>query len=117
MFSKITGMRLQAITPQPEHQLSQVLESSNSARSLVPVAPPVRRLNVVGMIVSPGSSHASWVDVVRNDVIVVRELNMAECALPVLLDNLAVSQSPHLCVRAELPVSSGMMGIFNPLYP
>jgi hypothetical protein len=94
--SKITGMSLQAITPQAEHQLSLVLESSNSARSLVPVAPPVRRLNVVGMVVAPGSSHASWVDVVRHDVAEVGELHMAERALLVLFDNLAVYQPPHL---------------------
>jgi hypothetical protein len=31
------------------------LLSSNSARSFVPVAPPVHRLNVVGMVISLGS--------------------------------------------------------------
>ena len=76
-----------------------------SARSLLPVAPPVHCLNIVGMVVSPGSSHASWVDVVRHDVVVVGELHMAEHALPVLFDNLAVEQPTHLCVGAEFPVS------------
>jgi hypothetical protein len=41
---------------------------------------------------------------------------MAERALPVLFDNLAVYQPPHLCVRAELAVSPGMMGVFDPLH-
>jgi hypothetical protein len=69
------------------------------------------------MVVSPGSSHPSWVDVVRHDVVVVGELYMAECALPVLFDNLAVEQPPHLRVGAEFPVSPRMMGVFNPLHP
>src|SRR5580704_2242930 len=56
------------------------------------------------MVVSPGSPHASWVDVVRHDVVVVGEQPMAECALPVLFDNLAIEQPPHLRVGAELPV-------------
>lgn len=68
------------------------------------------------MIVAPGSSHASWIDVVRHDVVVVGEFHMAERALPVLFDNLAVYQPSHLCVGAELPVSPGMMGVFNPLH-
>jgi hypothetical protein len=91
------------------------LPSSNSARSFVPVAPPVHRLNVIGMVVSLGSSHPSWVDVVGHDVVVVGELYMAECALPVLFDNLAVEQPPHLRVGAEFPVSPRMMRILNSL--
>jgi len=67
------------------------------------------------MVVSPGPSHSSWVDVVGHDVIVVGELHMAERALPVLLDNLAVEQPPHLCVGAEFPVSPRMMRILNSL--
>jgi hypothetical protein len=47
-------------------------------------------LNIIGMVVSPGSSHSSWIDVVGYDVVVVGEFDMAECALPVLFDNLAV---------------------------
>ena len=40
------------------------------------------RLKVFGMVVSPGSAHASWVDVVSHDVVVVGERYMAERALP-----------------------------------
>jgi hypothetical protein len=76
----------------------------------------VDRLNIVGMIVSPGSSHASRVDVVRHDIAVVCELYMAEWAFPALFDNLAVEQPPHLCVGTKFPVSPRMMEVFNPLY-
>jgi hypothetical protein len=76
----------------------------------------VYRLDIVGMIVSPGASHAFWVDVVGRDVIVVGELYMAERAFSGLRDNLAVEQLPHFCVGAEFPVSPRMMGILNPLY-
>jgi len=73
-------------------------------------------LNVFRMVVSPGTSHSSWIDVVGYYVAVIGEFDMAECALPVLFDNLAVYQPPHLCVGAEFPVSPRMMGVFNPLH-
>jgi hypothetical protein len=95
--------------------ISSQLALSNSARSLFSIAPPVNCLNIIGMVVAPGSSHASWVDVVRNDVVVVSELHIAECAFPALFDNLAIEQPPHLCVGAEFPVSPGMIGILDPL--
>jgi hypothetical protein len=76
----------------------------------------MHRLNVVGMIVSPGSSNAAWVDVVGNNVIVVSEVHIAECAFPALFDNLAVEQPPHLCVGAEFSISPRMMDVFNPLH-
>jgi hypothetical protein len=75
----------------------------------------MHRLNIVGMIVSPGSSHASWVDVIGHDVAVVGEFHIAECAFPALFDNLAVEQPPHLCVGAEFPISPEMIGILDPL--
>ena len=82
------------------------LLSSNSARSLVPVAPPVHRLDIVGMVVSPGSSHASPVDMIGNDVVEVGEFHMADCAFLVLFDNLAIEQPSHLRVGAEFPVNA-----------
>jgi len=75
----------------------------------------VHCLNIVGVIVSPASSHASWVDVVGHDVAVVSEPHMAECAFLTLLDNFAVEQLPHFRVGAELTVSPRMMRILNPL--
>jgi hypothetical protein len=54
---------------------------------------------------------------VRNDVAIVRELFVADDTFPVLLDDLAVQQFPHLRRRAEFSVSSLVMRIFDPLHP
>ena len=75
----------------------------------------MHRLDIIGVIVSPGSSHAAWVDVVGHDVAVVGEPHMAECVFLALLDNFAVEQLPHSRVGAELTVSPRMMRIVNPL--
>src|ERR1700733_12081732 len=95
---------------------SSQLALLNSARSFLSVAPPVHCLNIIGMVVAPCSSHASRIDVVGHDVVVVGELHMAECALLVLFDNLTVEQPPHLRVGAEFPVSPRMIGVVNPLH-
>ena len=52
-------------------------------------------LNIVGMIVPPGSTHAFRILVVRNDVVGIGELFMADCAYAGLLPNLAVQQIAH----------------------
>lgn len=49
---------------------------SPSARSLLPVAPPVDCLDVFRMIVSRCPSHAAGIDVVRNDAAVIREYDV-----------------------------------------
>lgn len=67
------------------------------------------------MIVSPRSSHAAWADVIRDDVAVVGERFLAESAYTILQSNLPVEKLSHLTVGAELPVSPGMMRIFNAL--
>src|ERR1700733_13942556 len=69
-----------------------------SARSLLSVAHPMHCLDIVGMIVSPGSARASWIDVVGHDVVVVGEIQVAEGAFPALLDDLAVEDLPHFCI-------------------
>jgi hypothetical protein len=73
-------------------------------------------LNVFRVVISPGSTHAAWVDVVRHDVVAVGELYMAECALPILFDNLAIYQPPHLRIGADFPISPRMIGVFDPLH-
>jgi len=73
----------------------------------------VDRLDVVGMIVSPRSSHSTGIDVVRNDVAVVGELPVAESAYAVLRGDFSVHQFPHLGVRADLPISAWVLGIVN----
>ncbi len=54
-------------------------------------------LDIVGMVVSPCSSHPFWIDVVWHNVVVIRELFVADCAFPILLGNVAIQQFPHLC--------------------
>jgi hypothetical protein len=70
-------------------------------------------LNVFRMIVSPGASHAAGIDVVGDDVAVVGELFIADSALAVLGYNLLVHQLSHFRVRADLSVSSWVVGIVD----
>ncbi len=86
---------------------------SHSARTLFSVAPPVNCLNVLRMIVSPGSSHSSGMDMVGHNVAIVGEPLLAESAYPILQSNLPVEELPHFAVGAEFSVSPGMMRIFN----
>lgn len=53
---------------------------SLSARPLLAIAPPVNRLNVVRVIVSPRSTHTAWVDVVGYYIGIVGERPFAEGA-------------------------------------
>ena len=48
------------------------------------------------MVVSPRSSHSFRIFVVRDDVVVIREVFVADGAYPALLDNLSVQKFPHL---------------------
>jgi hypothetical protein len=73
-------------------------------------------LNIVRMIVSPRSSHASGMDVIGHDVVVVGEGILADGARSVLLDDLAIEQPPHLRVGTEFAVSSGVMRVFDTLH-
>jgi hypothetical protein len=58
-------------------------------------------LDIVRMIVPPRSSHSTGIDVVRNDVVIVRELSLAERTHTVLGGNLPVHQLPHLGIRPD----------------
>jgi hypothetical protein len=70
-------------------------------------------LDIVGMIVPPRSSHSTRVDVVGNDVAVIRELPLAESAHAILGGDLSVHQLSHFGVRADLPISAGVLRIVN----
>ncbi len=70
-------------------------------------------LNVLRVVVSPCSSHSSGVNVVGYYVAVVGELFFAESTRTILHCDLPVEEFPHFAVRAEFPVSPGMMLIFN----
>jgi hypothetical protein len=51
-------------------------------------------------------------DVVGHHVTVVRELSHTEGAFAVLSNDLPVEELPHLTIRSEFPVSSGVMWVF-----
>jgi len=74
-------------------------------------------LDVVRVVVPPRSSHPFGISVVRNDIVVVCELFVADGAFPVLLDNLPPQQFPHLSGGSEFPISSRMMRIINASNP
>jgi hypothetical protein len=65
------------------------------------------------MIVPPGPSHATGIDVVRNDVAVICELTLAEGTSPILSDDLLIKQLPHFGLRPKFPVSPGVMWILD----
>ena len=71
-------------------------------------------LNVVGMIVPPGSAHASGLFVLGDDLAVIVELLLTDCALPVLLKNFLIQQLSHFPRAPPFPVASGMVDIFDP---
>jgi hypothetical protein len=52
---------------------------------------------------------------IRHNVVVVRELFVADGTDAPLQPDLAVQQLPHLCWRSEFAISSRMMRIFDPL--
>jgi len=66
-------------------------------------------LYVVRVIVSPRSAHASAMDVVGHHVAVVGQLFIAEGAYALLGDNLPIEKFSHFAVRADFPVSPGMV--------
>jgi hypothetical protein len=69
------------------------------------------------MVIPPRSPHSFWVLVVRNDVVVIREVFVADGAYPALLDNLSVQKLPHLGRRPQFPISSRVVWVFDPLNP
>jgi hypothetical protein len=69
------------------------------------------------MVVSPSSSHSFGIPVVWNDVVVVRELFVANCAYSLLFANFPLQKFPHFSGRPELSISPRMMRIFNAANP
>ena len=67
------------------------------------------------MVVSPRSSHAFATFVVRDNIVVIRELFLADWADSVLLADLPVEQFPHLSPRSELPIPPWVMRILDTL--
>ena len=72
-------------------------------------------LNVLGMIISPRSSHPFGLDMVGHNLVVMRELLVANRAPPILLNDFSVKQFPHLSGLPEFAISPGMVRIFDAL--
>jgi hypothetical protein len=70
-------------------------------------------LDIVRVIIPPCSSHSFRVLVVRDHVVVIREVFVADSAYPALLDNLTVQKLPHLGRGPQFPISSRVMRIFD----
>ena len=87
-----------------------------SGRSFFFIAPGMRCLDIVWVVVSSTSAHSFWIPVVRHHIVIVCELFVANRASPILLDNLAVQQFPHFSWRPEFPISSRVMRILNALH-
>jgi hypothetical protein len=73
----------------------------------------VGSLNIVWVIVSPCPAHSPWIDMVRYDITVIRELRTADATFSSLGNDLSIEQLSHLPVGAEFPVSSRVTWIFN----
>jgi len=56
----------------------------------------MRGLNVVWMVVSPRAAHSFRFPVVRDDVVAIGEVFVADGAYAALLDNLSIQKFPHL---------------------
>jgi hypothetical protein len=67
-------------------------------------------------VISPSAAHSFGILVIRHDVVVVRELVMADGASAVLLDDLSLQQLPHFCRRPQFPISPGVMRIIDTLH-
>ncbi len=56
------------------------------------------RLHVVGMIGPPCTSYSTGIDVVRNDVVIVLKLSVAESAHAILASDLSIHKFSYLGV-------------------
>jgi hypothetical protein len=65
------------------------------------------------MVVSPRSSHPFRIPVVWHNVVIVRELFLADCTYSVLFGDFPLQQFPHFGWGSEFSISPRMMRIFN----
>ena len=73
-------------------------------------------LDIVGMVISPSSSHSFRIYVVGHYVAIVRERALADCAHSVLFDNFPLRQFAHLGGRPQLPVSPWVVRVLDALH-
>ena len=74
---------------------------------------PVHRLDVVGVVVVPGSAHPFGLDVIGNGVAEVAKFPPADRAAAFLLSDFVLEQAAHLCRRAKLAITAMMMRVFD----
>ena len=86
-------------------------------RSFFFIAPEMRCLDVVWVIISPRSAHSFRIPMVWNHIVIVCELFMADGTLLILFDNLAIQQFPHFSRGPEFPISPRMMWVLNASNP
>jgi hypothetical protein len=65
------------------------------------------------MIISPRATHSSGILVVRDNVVVVGELFVADCAYSFLLGDFPLQKFPHFGGGSELSVAPRMMRVLN----
>jgi hypothetical protein len=65
------------------------------------------------MVVSPRPSHSFGIPVVWNDIVVVGELFVADCAYALLIGDFPLQKFPHFGGGSEFAISPRMMRIFN----
>jgi len=73
----------------------------------------VSGLNIIRMIVSPGSAHSSRAYVVWHDIAVVSKRVIANATFTALRHDLSVEQLSHLSIGAEFAIPSRMKWIFD----
>ena len=73
--------------PQNAHAQGSII---HSGRSFFFIAPEMRCLDIVWVIISPRSSHPFGIPVIWNYIGVICELFVTDSTFPVLLDNLSV---------------------------
>ena len=83
-------------------------QSFHPGRSLFVVAPIVCGLNVIRMVVAPGSAHSFRVPVVGHGVVVVRELFVADGANAGSCGSAPSASLPETAIRGILADDAGL---------
>ena len=88
----------------------------HSGRPLFSVAPPMRCLDIVRVVVSPRSAHPFGIPVVWNDVVIVGEFFVADRTYSGLFPHLSVHQLSHFSRRSQFPIAARVVRIIDSLH-
>jgi hypothetical protein len=72
-------------------------------------------LDIVRMIVSPGSAHSFGIPMIWHDVGIISELFVADRAYAGLLSNFPIEKLAHFCGGAQFPVTPRMVRVLDSL--